>query len=94
MKLSKIIEKFEEWMGEFTYDFEINSIAHGEKYKYKINMTEFGPCPSSTYDIYADEDGNFFNEDDNLISFSRDVYDYDKDVIKWIDDFEEKWRIK
>lgn len=94
MRLSKIIEKFEEWMDYFTYGHEINSITPGEKHKYKINITEFGPCLPTTYDLYADENGNLYNDEDNLIAFSKYAYDYDKEIFKWIDDFEEKWREK
>ena len=93
MKLSKIVEKLEEYMDYFTYGYEINSIILDARYKYKINITEYGPDGiDGSYPLYTDEDGNIFNDEGNLIDFAKDVYDYDQEVLQWIDRFEEKWR--
>ncbi len=93
MKLSKIIEKVEEWFRKFTYNYFINSIIPDTKYKYKISITEI--CPNGERDffiIYADDKGNLYNGLDNLVELGQEAYCDDEDMIQWLKDFEEKWR--
>ena len=93
MKLSEIIHKVEEWMEYFTYYFCINSIVPDTIYKYRISIDEYGPSGlDSSYFIYADENGNIFNDEGNLIDFAKDAYDYDQEILQWVNKFEEKWR--
>lgn len=94
MKLSKIVEMMEEYMDMGSSpSYKINSITFQSDYSYKFNITEYLCEP---YDLYVNEDGIIFNDKEckiQTLDNMKSAYDYDKEILDEIDEFEKKWRV-
>lgn len=93
MKLSKIVEMMEEYMDMCSSpSYKINSITFQSDYSYKFNITEYLCEP---YDLYVNEDGIIFNDKEckiQTLDNMKSAYDYDKEILDEINEFEKKWR--
>ena len=94
LSLSEMIAEVEEWLNKFAYNASISRVIQISDWEYDVYRITFEEG------IEADEDeltvysnGVIKNaNDEDVIKVALSAYDNDKDILKWIENFEGKWR--
>ena len=98
-RVSKMVEKVEEWLGLMTYDYliqDVNPVYSGNAVWCDVFCAEYDPDGRyETYTLTIRGDGTILNKDKaNVIEVQKDACDNDPIWLEKIRKFEEEWRVE
>lgn len=91
--LSEAAREVEEWLDEYTYDYQITKVFIYAQKAYAFCITEFDPNgETDIYTLVCYPDGSLINDNgDDVTKISLDVYSNEESIMNWTKAFIDKW---